>query len=54
LYRALTLLAKHHARLPFARVIGARYGLAEADRALEDVERLRVTKALITPNPQNR
>jgi len=54
LYRELTLLAKHHARLPFARVIGARYGLAEADRALEDVERLRVTKAIITPNPQNR
>ncbi len=31
LYRALRLLAKHHARLPFARVIGARYGLADAE-----------------------
>jgi L-iditol 2-dehydrogenase len=50
LYRALTLLAKHHARLPFARVVGARYGLADANRALDDVERLRVTKAIITPN----
>lgn len=50
LYRALKLLAKHHARLPFARVIGARYGLADANRALDDVERLRVTKAIITPN----
>lgn len=49
LYRALTLLAKHHARLPFARVIGARYGLAQASRALDDVEQLRVTKAVITP-----
>jgi L-iditol 2-dehydrogenase len=50
LYRALRLLAKHHARLPFARVIGARYRLADATRALDDVERLRVTKAIITPN----
>lgn len=49
LYRALRLLAKHHARLPFARVIGARYGLGDANRALDDVERLRVTKAIITP-----
>jgi L-iditol 2-dehydrogenase len=53
-YRALTLLAKHHARLPFARVIGARYGLAEANRALADVEQLRVTKAIITPAAQKR
>jgi L-iditol 2-dehydrogenase len=48
-YRALTLLAKHHARLPFARVIGARYGLRDTNRALADVEQLRVTKAVITP-----
>jgi len=53
-YRALTLLAKHHARLPFARVIGARYGLGDANRALSDVEQLRVTKAIITPGLQNR
>jgi L-iditol 2-dehydrogenase len=50
LYRALTLLAKHHVRLPFARVIGTRYGLADANQALDDVEQLRVTKAIITPN----
>ena len=49
LYRALKLLAKHHARLPFARVIGARYRLGEAGKALADVESLRVTKAIITP-----
>lgn len=49
MYRALTLLAKHRERLPFARVIGGRYGLADANRALEDVEALRVTKAVITP-----
>jgi L-iditol 2-dehydrogenase len=48
-YRALRMLAKHHAQLPFAKVVGARYGLAEANRALKDVEELRVTKALIVP-----
>ncbi len=53
-YRALKLLAKHHARLPFARVVGARYGLADANRALADVEQLRVTKAIITPAAQKR
>jgi L-iditol 2-dehydrogenase len=47
--RALQMLAKHRARLPFARVIGARYSLDEADRALADVAALRVTKAIITP-----
>ncbi len=47
--RALRMLAKHHDELPFARVIGGRYGLDEANRALEDVSELRVTKAIITP-----
>lgn len=49
-YRALTLLAKHHQRLPFARVIGGRYPLRAAGDALADVEALAVTKAIITPN----
>jgi L-iditol 2-dehydrogenase len=49
LYRALRTLARHHERLPFARVIGGRYGLADADQALADVEALRVTKAIIAP-----
>jgi L-iditol 2-dehydrogenase len=48
--RALQMLAKHHARLPFAKVIGARYTLDNADRALADVAALRVTKAIITPS----
>lgn len=47
--RALTVLAKHHDRLPFERIIGARYGLEEADKALADVEGLRVTKAIMDP-----
>ena len=47
--RALALLAKHNDRLSFARVIGGRYGLELAERALADVEALRVTKAIIVP-----
>jgi L-iditol 2-dehydrogenase len=47
--RALEVMAKHHERLPFAEVIGARYPLEEANNALDDVESLRVTKAIITP-----
>jgi threonine dehydrogenase-like Zn-dependent dehydrogenase len=47
--RALRVFARHRARLPFREVIGARYGLEEAGRALEDVEALRVTKAIIAP-----
>ena len=50
LYRALRLFAKHHRRLPFARVIGGRYLLEQAGEALADVEALTVTKAIITPN----
>ncbi len=46
-YRALRMLARHPARLPFAQTVGARYGLGEANRALKDVEEMRVTKALI-------
>jgi L-iditol 2-dehydrogenase len=46
---ALGLLARHHDRLPFARAIGGRYDLEGADRALADVEALRVTKAIIAP-----
>ena len=48
--RALTVLAKHRERLPFARVIGARFGLDQAQEALEDVAAMRVTKAIIEPN----
>jgi L-iditol 2-dehydrogenase len=49
LVRALRLLGKHAERLPFARVIGRRYGLDEAGVALEEVAALRVTKAIIEP-----
>ncbi|MEZ4417108.1 MAG: zinc-binding dehydrogenase [Gemmatimonadota bacterium] len=45
--RSLPLVARH--RIPFARVIGARYPIEQAGQALKDVEELRVTKALIVP-----
>jgi L-iditol 2-dehydrogenase len=47
---ALRMLGKHRARLPFARVIGGRYGLERANEALADVAALRVTKAIIEPS----
>jgi threonine dehydrogenase-like Zn-dependent dehydrogenase len=46
---ALRMLERHGSSLPFEAVIGARYGLDDAERALRDVEALRVTKALIVP-----
>ena len=48
--RALALLSRHRERMPFADIVGARYGLQDAGRALADVEALRVTKAVIHPN----
>lgn len=50
LTRALTLLGRHSEKLPLEKIIGKRYGLEETQEALSDVEALRVTKALITPN----
>jgi len=47
--RALKLLSRHVDRLPFAQVIGGRYGLEQAGQALEDVAGLQVTKAIIQP-----
>jgi L-iditol 2-dehydrogenase len=49
LVRALRVLGKHGARLPFAHVIGGRYGLEAANEAIADVAALRVTKAIIEP-----
>lgn len=47
--RALSVFARYRERMPFAAVIGRRYGLDEANAALDDVEALRVTKAIIEP-----
>ena len=47
--RALDTLVRYRDRIPFASVIGRRYRLEEANQALDDVEALRVTKAIIVP-----
>lgn len=47
--RALDTLVRYRERIPFAEVIGRRYRLEEANQALDDVEALRVTKAIIAP-----
>lgn len=47
--RALRLVARHHERMPLARIVGRRYPLEQASAALADVEALRVTKAVIMP-----
>ena len=47
--RALRTLARHRDRLPLSRIIGGRYKLEGAARALADVEAMRITKAIIEP-----
>jgi threonine dehydrogenase-like Zn-dependent dehydrogenase len=48
-HRALELMAKHNARFRWRDLITREYPLAQASRALEDMERLAVVKALIRP-----
>ena len=50
LYRAVHIAARHSQRVPWRDMIGARYGLNEANEALLAVERREVTKAVIVPN----
>jgi L-iditol 2-dehydrogenase len=48
--RALRLLERHHAQVPW-RAIGARtYALADVNQALADAEGMRLPKALVKPN----
>jgi len=47
--RALRTLARHQDRLRMSRIIGGRYPLDQANRALADVEAMRITKAIIEP-----
>jgi hypothetical protein len=48
--RALRLLERHHASVPW-RAIGARtYTLSELNQALADAEAMRLPKALVKPH----
>jgi L-iditol 2-dehydrogenase len=49
LHRSLALMAKHAARYRWRDLVTREYPLAEAGRALADMERLEVVKALILP-----
>jgi threonine dehydrogenase-like Zn-dependent dehydrogenase len=48
-YRALQVLARHRDRLDMSRIIGGRYALEDAGRALSDVAAMKITKAIIEP-----
>ncbi len=49
MWRGARVLAKHGDRFQWERFISRRYGLEEANQALEDVENYRTVKALIDP-----
>ncbi len=51
LYRAVNVAAKHAQRVPWREMIGARFGLGQANEALQVVENREVTKAVIVPGP---
>jgi L-iditol 2-dehydrogenase len=47
---ALTLLARHGGRAPWARIGAATFGLTELTGALADAEAMKFSKALVAPN----
>ncbi|HJW13175.1 MAG TPA: alcohol dehydrogenase, partial [Thermoanaerobaculia bacterium] len=49
LHRALEMMARHNARFRWRELITREYELEEAPRALGDMERLSVVKAVIRP-----
>ena len=51
LYRAVNVAAKHSQRVPWREMIGARFGLGQANEALQVVENREVTKAVVVPGP---
>jgi threonine dehydrogenase-like Zn-dependent dehydrogenase len=49
LFRAVSLMSKHRARFRWRELVTREYPLAEAGRALQDMEQLSVVKAVIRP-----
>jgi L-iditol 2-dehydrogenase len=49
LHRALAMMARHNDRFRWRELITREYTLAEAGRALEDMEKLAVVKAILRP-----
>jgi L-iditol 2-dehydrogenase len=52
LHRAVQLLARHRSRFGWREMISREYALADASRALADMESLAVVKALLRPEGQ--
>ena len=50
LHRALAMMAKHDGRFRWRSLITREYSLADAARALEDMEKLAVVKAILRPS----
>jgi len=48
-HRALQLMARHARRFPWRQLVTREYPLEDAGRALQDMERLAVVKALVRP-----
>ena len=48
-YLAVNLLKRYSSEYPFENIISKEYSLEEAEKALDDVEHLRVMKAIIKP-----
>jgi len=48
--RAVRILARHHAAIPWQAIGAGTYGLDEVNRALADAEAMRLPKALVKPN----
>ena len=51
--RAISLLERHAARVPWHEIGGRRYGLQSLNEALEDAAAMRITKALVDPWGKN-
>jgi len=49
LYRAIAMMGRYADQFPWEKAITAYYGLEETQRALDDVEQLKVVKAVIDP-----
>ena len=49
LFRAIALMGRYAREFPWELAISAYYGLSQAQRALDDVEQLKVDKAVIDP-----
>ena len=54
LHRALAMMARHNGRFRWRELVTREYTLADASRALEDMEKLAVVKALLRPDRGSR